>query len=323
MSPQPRRVLALMTSPLDGIAHALRVVSALKSFRPELEITWVVRDTFEPLVASFACVDKTIPFYRREGVLAWSALARSLRRETYDYALDLEGHARTGIMTWLSRSQRRVGLAEAKEGATIFYRELLRPPAGGSRHLVDAMLEFARIFGLDPRLRGDIRLREDVPAPPAAWANAAASTRICLFPGRFKRERAWPGMFALAERLAKARPDATVFLLGVEPRAAPPPGLMEANRGRIFDLQGDSGWGQTLRMLQSSDLTISNDNGPAQVASLFGRRNLTLYTMVDPVRRGSYPVGGPANRALLAPGGVAAQISLDAAWEEIEKLLPI
>lgn len=320
MTVRPVKVLLVMTSPLDGIAHALRVAATITEQRPEVEFTWVARDSFAPLVEAFACVGKTIPFYRKEGVAAWLGLVRRLRRERYDLALDFEGHARSGLMCWLARSGRRIGLARAREGATVFYGELLGPPANGSRHLLDAMLEFARVFGLEPRPTAGPQLRESMQALPEEWRAAASGQRVCLFPGRFKRERCWPGMFDLAARVLRERPRSRVFILGIEPKVGLPGGLASE---RLVDLQGKVDWGQSLRMLEEADLTVGSDNGVAQVAALFGRPNVTLYTMVDPERRGSYPVGAAVNVGVQSPGGRPQRLLVDEVWQALEKLLPL
>lgn len=319
MSTEAAKILVLMTSPLDMIAHALRVVASFKSQLPELQVTWVVRRVYEPLVSSFSCVDRTIIFHRTPGVGKTIALAQALRAERYDFVLDFEGHARTGIMCWLARGRRKIGRQDALEGATLCYREMVAPPSSGSRHVVDAMLEFGRVFGLGSKLSTPPRLKFQ-PELPEVWLaeGRAGRTRVCLFPGRFKQDRAWSGMIGLAERLVSERSDVAVFLLGLKGLAN---GAVDCER--VHDLQGVSDWPRICAILLESDLTVANDNGPAQLASTLGRRNLTLYTCVDPERRGSYGVGDPGNALVRAPHGEADRIDPEQVAAEVEKLLAL
>ncbi|MDQ8205428.1 glycosyltransferase family 9 protein [Pelagicoccus sp. SDUM812003] len=309
------RLLVLMTSPLDMIAHALRAVESFKRRLPTLEVTWVVRRFYEPLVSNFRCVDRTIVFHRSAGLGKAFSLARELRRERYDFVFDFEGHARTGAMCWLARGSRKIGRSDAREGATVCYGELVSPPACGSEHALDSMLEFGRVFGLDKRLIGEPRLIEE---PALSFLpNAESSGRaVCLFPGRFKRERSWPGMFELANRLAERDPSLQVFLLGMIPEAS----TIELADG-VFDLQGKLTWAEICAALKRSALTVANDNGPAQLSDLFARPNLTLYSYVLPARRGSYADERTEREAIMAPDGDVRRIELPEVFARAEKLL--
>ncbi|EDY82043.1 hypothetical protein VDG1235_1663 [Verrucomicrobiia bacterium DG1235] len=159
------KVLILMTSPLDKIVHALRVVDSIKRRRPELEVTWVVRRVYEPLVASFEFVDRTIVF-RRSGALmkAWG-LVREIRRERYDFVLDFEGHARTGAMCFLARGRRKVGLKSAREGATICYGEVVTGTSCSREHLVEQLQEFGSVFGLEAKVEGNLAFASGAVSP--------------------------------------------------------------------------------------------------------------------------------------------------------------
>lgn len=313
------KALVLLTSPLDKIAHALLAVASFKDQMPELEVTWVARDVFAPLVAACDCVESAIAVPRRFGLGRAAALVRRIRAQEFDVAIDFEGHARTGAMVGAARAARKIGRIEALEGATIFYNELAPLPGGGSEHALDRYLEFGRAFGLEPRARQALAFR-DLSLPPLAWAEAGGGRRVCLFPGRFKVERAWPGMFELAERLLERFSDLSVFCLGLD--AVPPPVALSRRFGsRFADMQAATPWPQTLAMLAAADLVVANDNGPAQLAGAMGRPNLAVYGFVSADARGSYPVGHPRNGILRAPRGRVADVDRAEAFETAERLL--
>lgn len=92
-----QKVLILKTSSLGDIMHGLQFAQTLKENDPGIEITWVVRSQFEPLVRASSAVDKTITFFRTGGVSGFISLCRTLRQRYYDVVLDLQGLARSGF----------------------------------------------------------------------------------------------------------------------------------------------------------------------------------------------------------------------------------
>ena len=311
------KVLVLMTSPLDKIVHALRVVQSMKGQRTELEITWVVRRVYEPLVACFDFVDRTIVFQRSEALVRFGSLLRQIRRESYDFVLDFEGHARTGAMCFFSRSKRKIGLATAREGAAISYGEVIRTSVGDDRHLIDQLKAFGSVFGVGFDVCERLRIPEGSSLPKELRAAQRLSgPRVCLFPGRYKAARAWPEMLDLGQKIVETWEEAQVVVLGVVPSV-----LKNQVHERILDYQGRLSWPQICQILSESDLAVANDNGPAQLAGGLGCRNLTLYSYVSPEARGSYPVGKRGNAVLRAPGGDVSRLGLESVFAEVEKLL--
>ncbi|MDQ8185236.1 glycosyltransferase family 9 protein [Pelagicoccus sp. SDUM812002] len=313
------KVLILMTSPLDKIVHALRVVESIKLQHPELEFTWVVRRFYEPLVASFDFVDRTIVFRRSEALASFASLLREIRQDHYDFVLDFEGYARTGAMCFFAKGGRKIGLRSAREGASICYGEVISKLSDERRHLVERFQDFGSIFGLKPVLSEALSLSQGGRLPDLVRGMFEDARQVvCLFPGRFKTERAWSGMSDLAARMVANHEDLEVLVLGVVPHV-----LSEPLPDRVHDLQGQFSWGELCRILASSSLVVANDNGPAQLAGALGATNLTLYSFVSPEVRGTYPVGAVANAALKAPQGEVSLLECDTVFAEVEKLLAL
>lgn len=311
------RILILMTSPLDAIAHALRVVSSIKRQLPYLRIDWVVRDVFAPLVKSCAAIDETLAFKRNGSISDHMRLVRQIRAGDYEYVLDFEGHARTGIIAWLSKGSHTIGRPDAREGATFCYKEIVPKPPAGKVHTLDAMLEFSRVFGLKAELRGEPEFKL---GSADQFAVEEGAKRVCLFPGRRKAQRAWPGFGKFARRLLESRDDVVVYFLG-ETWIPVADNLREQFPDRFFDLQAKLEWPEIVSLLGASSLTIANDNGPAQLAGALGCPNLTLYSFVLSERRGTYPTSDPLNAVLQAPEGDVQKLSVEAVLTAAQKLL--
>lgn len=313
------KVLILMTSPLDKIVHALRVVESIKRQRPELEVTWVVRRFYEPLVSSFEFVDHTIVFRRSEAFKSFASLVREIRRDRYDYIFDLEGYARTGAMCFFAKGGRKIGLRSAREGASICYSEVISQMPNDNRHLLERFQDFGSVFGLKPEIGESLPLAQrssDLPVVDELIENGREL--ICLFPGRFKSERAWGGMLALAERLVAEQENADVLFLGRVPYV-----FEGALPGRVHDLQGQFSWSELCSVMSQSRLVVANDNGPGQLAGALGIPNLTLYSFVSPEIRGAYPAALELNAVLRAPDGDVSKLECDEVFTAAEKLLSL
>ena len=113
-------MLIIKPSALRDIVHGLQVATSIKAQRPEWRISWIVRDIFSPLVRSCAAVDQIYVFRREGGLRGFWHLMREVRQKKFDLVLDLQGLLRTGLMTQWSRGRRKVGRADAREGAGFF-----------------------------------------------------------------------------------------------------------------------------------------------------------------------------------------------------------
>lgn len=108
------KVLIVKTSSLGDIIHAFPVLSYLHERYPEIQIDWVVEESFSelvkahPLVNQVFCVDTKL---WRSG-RGWSKLfktKKAIQESTYDVVFDLQGNSKSSLVTWLSKSMNKVG----------------------------------------------------------------------------------------------------------------------------------------------------------------------------------------------------------------------
>jgi len=79
-APPMTNLLIIKPSSLGDIVHGLQVAASLKAQRPELRISWIVRDIFEALVRTCEVVDRTYLFQRTEGMRGLLKLMREVRQ---------------------------------------------------------------------------------------------------------------------------------------------------------------------------------------------------------------------------------------------------
>ena len=161
------KVLILKPSSLGDVVQALPVLRLLKQHLPHSQIHWWLESGLVPLLEGDPDLAGIIPFERRRwsSPWHWDEAWRSLRRiraEGFDWVIDLQSLARSGLVAWLANGQRTVGLDDPREGARAFY-DIIVPRPSYNTHAVDWYL------GVLPPLGVPVHNRfEWLPERPAA-----------------------------------------------------------------------------------------------------------------------------------------------------------
>lgn len=284
------------------------LAATLRAAWPAARIDWLVQDSFADVVRGHPAVSDIVPFPRGRfrgpaGVARFLAWLPGLRRPGYDLVIDAQGLARSGAMALATRAPRRVGHADAREGAHLAYTDCVDP--GKAVHTVDRMLTLTGALGLEPVI--DLSLH----SPPAA-AEAAEAADLPPAPyaviaptSRWPAKR-WPAeRFAELARalLASGRLQAVALVGGAGERDQCGPALQLARDDiRVIDLVGKTSVAGLMRLIEGSSLVVANDSAALHIAVGFDRPIVGLYgpTRVDRV--------GPYRREAdviqkLAPGG--------------------
>ncbi|MFO0800393.1 MAG: glycosyltransferase family 9 protein [Gemmataceae bacterium] len=299
----PERIALIKPSALGDVVHALPVLSALRRTYPAAQITWVVNAAYEPLLVGHPDLTDTLAFDRGAVRKGWRAaaaystrFAAELRRRRFDLVLDLQGLLRSGLMTLATGARRRVGFANAREGARFAYTLRVPVPDADRIHAVDRYWRIAEAVGA-----GDGLKRFHVPLRPDAvtWANdtltALPCPRVAVGVGaRWVTKRWPPGHFAELLRRAQSRFGGSPIFVG---GGDDTPMSQEAARGLSgpsLDLTGKTSLPQLAAVLAACDVMLSNDTGPLHLAAALGRPCVAPYTCTRAAKHGPYgsPAGG-------------------------------
>ncbi len=322
---EPARILIVRPSALGDVCRSVPVAASLRRAFPDARIAWLVQAGFEDAVRCHPAVDTVLPFARRAlsplrslGAIGrlWT-FVRELRRHRFDLVVDAQGLARSGLIALATGARRRVGPANAREGAWLAYTRRVPVPPG--RHAVDAMLDLAEGAGA-PRVE-DLRL---VPPPEdvAGWARARRTLGdrllVVLAPTARWRCKQWPPerFAALGARLAAAGrhvvlvgapgEEATVAaarpagvprveaatLLGpaAEPGGDATSAVDAAPAPSVVDLAGRTGVGLMMAVVASAEAVVACDSAALHMAAGLGVPSVALFGPTDPELVG--PRGG-------------------------------
>jgi heptosyltransferase I len=293
-------MLIIKPSALRDIVHGLQVAASIKAQRPEWRIAWIVRDIFAPLVRACTAVDQVHVFRRHEGVRGFLATMREVRKTEFDLVLDFQGLLRSGLMTKWARGKRKVGRADAREGAGFFYDATIPAPAAaaGASHVLDGLLQFATVVGAEPRLAGPLRFRELERLSLAFMEPRKGRRPILIFPDSGRADKKWNGYAQLTSSLVREGGRKVVWAGNhyLPCKESFPDGM-------FLNLTGNTSLTSLPALLAKSDWVISNDSGPMHLAAAMGLKTIGLFGPTDPRHYGPYPIKSPTNYAIQAPVG--------------------
>lgn len=289
------KILILKPSSLGDVVQALPVLRMLKRHWPASEVHWWIDSALNPLLEADRDLSGTILFHRRRWVAPryWPEVIRSvrhIRRLAFDWVIDLQALARSGLLAWLARGRVTVGLDDWREGASALY-DVRVPRPSPHTHAVDWYLEVLRVLGTP--VNWDI---EWLPARPAAAAAveqkwpADGHLWLTLQPGARWPTKCWPveHYVNLAGRLAAALPQARLAVLGGRADAELGRQISQGAPGRCLDLTGQTTLPEMVEWLRRSELLICNDSGPMHVAAALGKPVVAMFGPTDPRRTGPY-----------------------------------
>ncbi|MFG0328628.1 MAG: glycosyltransferase family 9 protein [Phycisphaerales bacterium] len=301
--PAPR-IAIIRPSALGDVCRTVPALVSLRHAYPDARIDWIVRDSFAPAIAEHPALDEAIHFPRSRFSRAGRSIEtsrelwrwlRSLRERGYDMAYDLQGLARSGFMTWWTGARRRVGFADAREGAFMAYTDRIRVTRAA--HTVDRMLAILEEDGV-PIVR-DMRLY-----PPRAatgwWIDHASAIGVdleapyaVLAPTARWVAKRWPaGRFASLINPLSARGVNQILVVGAPGEREQCARILEAPNGatgsRVIDLVGKTNVGQLMAIISRAALIVANDSAALHMAVGLQTPYIALFGPTDIAKVGPY-----------------------------------
>ncbi|HUV65404.1 MAG TPA: glycosyltransferase family 9 protein [Sedimentisphaerales bacterium] len=294
-------ILITKPSALGDIVLALPALTALHKSFPDAKISWLVRPEFAPLLENHPHLAKVIAFdrkflgkawYHPRAFIALVSLIRRLRRSRFDVAFDFQGLFRTAVLAWLSGCKRRVGMANAREFATIFYTDKI-PPDPNNRHLVDYYIRMIRAAGAT-ELGVEFVFPQDADAADSvanllASHGVAADRYAVLVPGSAQPDKCWPiEHFAILAEKISSQFGLPIIAAGTASESPLIETLKEKARVPVMNLAGRTSLKELIALLRAARLVVSNDTGPGHIAAALGTPLVLMFSWSNPARIAPY-----------------------------------
>jgi heptosyltransferase-1 len=291
------RFLIVRLGALGDIVHAIPVAAAIRRAIPAARIDWLVSAKHRELLDLVPVIDRRLAVNDRGGAaggLTLGAAVRSLRRERYDVAIDLQGLLKSAMIARFSGAAHVVGFTAsyARESlARVFYTNAFDPGCGGiydpreTRHVVDINLALLRSIGVSagaPEFPF-----EQVESPAAREAADRTGGRYALLnPGAAWPNKRWPPdrFGALAAALKNDHGITSVVLWGPGEEGLAQETVAHA-AGAAF-ATGSTTIRDVVALARGALLMVSGDTGPTHIASAVGTPLVGVYGPTRPSRNG-------------------------------------
>lgn len=303
-----KEILIIRLSSIGDVIHCTPVAGALKAAWPDCKITWLVGEVCADLIQYNPHVDTVLVWSRErfekhlrayqftEAYSMWRSLQQQLAAKRFYAALDIHGLFLTGMIARQVKTDRRIGLRDAREMNPRFMTQTADPLG---QHIIDRYLGVLVPLGITPAYR-DMTLV--VPAAAKQFAeHYLDSHRIgpqkrlaVLIPGTTWPTKNWPPeCFAVtANALAQ---DFTVMLcgskgeLGIGQEIAAKAGIP------IINAIGQTNLLEMAALLERADVVIAGDTGPLYMAAALSVPTIAIFGPTDPA---TYTPPGSQNAAL-------------------------
>ncbi len=283
----PQRILIILLGAIGDVTRALPLLTRLRRAYPTVHIAWAVEPVAAPLLDYHPALDEVLLYHRTRGPLAFLPFLRDVRRHQFDFVLDLQRHAKSGLVSRWSGAPLRLGFHRhnSKEGNWLFNTHTIAPVLDFSLKLRQ-YLAFADALGLpEDGIHFDLRLR---PAEEQEVETLLAGTRR-PFAAFFLGSR-WPSRFwfpqataAVAEELQRAY-GMGIVLLGGRDEAIFAQEVNDAAGGTLENLTGRTSLRHLIGIFRRARLALGPDSGPMHIAAATGIPVISLWGATSPMR---------------------------------------
>jgi heptosyltransferase-2 len=263
---------------MGDVVLTTAVIDSLRSLHPEYEIDLLTSDQYAPLFVNDDRISELFT-YRKSGVN--SNLRSRLLARTYDYVADLQGNARSRLISRGIGRKRAVYSSQALRRRAIVKLKMLH--LNPARHAVERYATaFTRLgIRIDPR-GPSIRVPDhEVEGFLKEQGLSKHSKPVALVPGAKWPAKMWPlSYFVELGRLIDFSP---LIAVGHSSERAILDRLEQETSGKVVACETPD-VGKLAAAIGSSAVVISNDSGPMHLATaldipvvaIFGPTSLDL-----------------------------------------------
>lgn len=289
----PASICIIRLSAIGDCCHALATVRSIQAAWPDTPVVWIIGRTEYELMKGINGVE-FITFDKSAGYDGYRRLRRDLGNREFTVLLHMHASMRANLVSLCVRAQKRIGFdrSRARDYQWLFTNDKISARSG--LHAMDGMFQFIEHIGISER-----SLHWDIPVSDADRAfadkNCGRERPICVISPcssqRFRNFRNWAArnFISLANYL-REQYDGHIVLTGGPSNIEKQYGqqIQTALTFPIKNLIGETTLKQLLAILDSADVLICPDSGPAHMATAVGTPVVGLYATSNRHRTGPY-----------------------------------
>ncbi len=287
----PQRILIVLLGAIGDVTRALPLLMRVRRAYPHGHIAWAVEPAAAPLLDYHPALNDILIYHRAHGLRAFLPFLRMVRRQNFDLVLDLQRHAKSGLVSWWSAAPTRLGFhrVNTKEGNWLFNTHSIEPVANFSLKL-GQYLKFTKRLGLEGQegaqaVEFGLRLRPQEEQRVGRLLMNTPQPFAAFFLGS-----RWPSRFWFAEqtaqvaRMLRTEHNLGVVLLGGPGEVAFARAIRQAGGPGITDLSGQTSLRDLIGIFSRCQVAIGPDSGPMHIAAATGTPVVSLWGATSPIR---------------------------------------
>ena len=303
-----KRIAIVKLSAIGDIIHALPVASALRKRYPKAHIAWIVEgkgrellegntDLDEYIVFNKARWSREFPYPHRTIPVLWEIwrFGHRLRKEKFDLASDLQGLMKSGLLTWLTGANTRIGFSKnhCRESVNVWFTNCHITPSPKDTHIIDQCLSLIRGLGADTEYKHfKIHVAKEDHEYIEQFLHKKNIPRniplVLIHPGAGWETKRWGGRnyAQLADLIVSELEGVPIFLWG------------PTELTLVKDIQKNMDYPsfracpttlkQSLALMQKAHLFLAGDTGPLHMAAALNIPCVGIYGPSSPERNGPY-----------------------------------
>ena len=281
------RIVIVLPGALGDVVRALPLLGRLRRTHPDATLGWVVEPLAAPLLEGHPWLDRVHRFERERGLAGFVAVARRLRAERYDVALDLGRAAKSALLALASGAPRRLGFArvDTREASWLVATERLAPQGVELSKLVQFLAFGPPVGATDGPIEFGLAPRPDEADRAAALVHGLDAPLVAACVGSSCPSRYWwPGRTAaVLDRLHAERGTAGVVVGAAADRAFAE-AVVAAARSPVRSLAGRTSVRELLAVLARARLAFGPDSGALHLAAALGVPVVSLWGATSALR---------------------------------------
>lgn len=303
-----KKILIVKMSSIGDVIHALPTLTVLRKNFPQAHIDWIVESKAYDILAGHPYLDEIILVDLEsigkqlkshatfvKGLAEIKKLANKLRLADYDLVLDLQGLAKSGLVSFFTGAPLRLVVAKNREGSRVAATHVV-PSNPDSLHAVQRYLDVLRFLGIsiadgeDEEFVLDISLEEEKFSQEFLRKHGLTDNDkiIGLNPGAAWITKQWPPRHfaALGDLLAAKGYQIVIFggpgdidLVKKITAMMEHKSIMAAGKTNLKELAA---------LIKKCAVFIGNDTGPMHLAIAVGTPVVAIFGPTHHIYTGPY-----------------------------------
>lgn len=267
------KILVIQTAFIGDVILATAVLEKLHAFYPNAQLDFLVRQGNDSLLADHPFVNQTLVWQKKEDKYKnLFKLAKYVRRQQYDYVINLQRHAGSGFITWRSGAKHKIGFKA--NPLSFFYTQKFPHQIGNGQHevernqllissLTDEQYALPKLYPSTKNYDTVKVLNLDdkyiVMAPSSVW-----------FTKQLPKQK-------VIELIQKQDKNLQICLIGAPSDLAYCQSILtESKHPKVINLCGQLNLLDSAALIQKAEMNYVNDSAPLHIASAMNAK-VTAY----------------------------------------------